>query len=127
MRDSKAERIASEEIALISLIQKPSPLLAKMVDSFGRSFDDQANALVLVHLYEIRDAVAKHYGSESAAISALGVRKEEWKRLGRLANDEPLLEGRHRGRGELPLRHASETELREAREIARRIIQAFAT
>jgi hypothetical protein len=46
--------------------------------------------------------------------------------FGRLANDEPIRQGRHRGRSSGPLRDATELELEKCREISRRIIDAAA-
>jgi hypothetical protein len=80
----------------------------------------------LVHLYEIRDALATKFGGEGAVRSALGIRSKEWSSLGQRANSEPLRQGRHRGTkvgGEL--RDAVESELKDARGIARNMIEAY--
>ena len=55
----------------------------------------------------------------------LNISKNEWSRFGKLANDEPLYEGRHRGENVGQLRHAAESELEEARTIARKMILAY--
>jgi hypothetical protein len=94
------------------------------LNSYKAAVDDPANELV--HLYEIRDALAGHYGGDAAARAKLGISEKEWKRLGILANDAPLKEGRHRGRHSKKLRHATAAELDEARKIARGWITAFA-
>jgi hypothetical protein len=80
----------------------------------------------LVHLYEIRDAAAKHYGGKAPALKALGIPQAEWNELDRLANAEPLREGRHRGKHNPGLRKATKEERTQARAIARSIIRAFA-
>jgi len=92
-------------------------------DSYNPAVTGPANELV--HLYEIREALAKHYGGDAEARRKLGIRWKGWKRLGYLANDASLKEGRHRGRHS-ELRHATVDELDEARKIARRLIEAFA-
>jgi hypothetical protein len=94
-----------------------------MIESFGKSIDDPANELV--HLYEIRDAAADHFGGEIAARTKLGLSKASWSELGRLANDEPLNQGRHRGRQSELLRDATADELDTARRIARQVLEAF--
>ena len=127
VRDSRAERIAEETRRLESLGPKlaRSPLLSALVESFTASIDDPENELV--HLYEILDAVATAFGSQTRARDALGITKAEWSELGRLANNEPLLEGRHRGEHrESGLRGATREELSTARTIALRVIDAVA-
>ncbi len=65
-----------------------SPSLRSVVASYSRSISDPSNELV--HLYEVRDALKKHYGGEDAARVALNITEADWKRLGVLANVEPL-------------------------------------
>jgi hypothetical protein len=127
VRDCRAERIAEQARNLDHLGPKlaRSPLLSDIVESVAASIDDPENELI--HLYEILDAVRKAFGSETAARKALGITKADWSKLGRLANHEPLLEGRHRGEHkESGLRAATPEELAAARSIALRIIDAVA-
>lgn len=77
----------------------------------------------LVHLYEIGDALAKKFGD--AVRAKLGITRAQWSRFGRLANNEPLRQGRHRGKNAGNLRDATEGELQEARGIARTMIEAY--
>jgi len=87
--------------------------------------DDPGNELI--HLYEIFEALSKHFGAQEKARHCLHFTKAEWqclKRLGQLANDEPLEQGRHRGRHPM-LRPASPQELAEARTIAKKLVEAF--
>jgi hypothetical protein len=55
----------------------------------------------------------------------MGLNATDWSRLGRLANSEPLKQGRHRGKSAGGLRDASESELVEARNIARSFVEAY--
>jgi hypothetical protein len=125
VRDTKADRLAHDTAFLQAIAAKipSSPVLRRMFESYGRSAEDPANELV--HLYEIRDAASSHYGTEAAARHALGISKNDWSQMGRLANDGPLREGRHRGRQSGRLRNARQAELDSVRLIARRIIVAF--
>jgi hypothetical protein len=126
VRDTKADRL-QHEAAFVQAIAAKAPssaVLRRMLESYGRSVDDPANELV--HLYEIRDAASNQYANEALARRALGISKNDWSKLGRLSNDEPLREGRHRGRQSGRLRNASEEELDSARLIARQIMEAFA-
>lgn len=124
--DTKAERLASEAEFINDLSPKMmcSSTLRAIARSYGQAVRDPQNELV--HLYEVRDAVAKYYGSESSARSALKISKKEWQTLGRLANEEPLRQGRHRGKKIVGLRPAAQSELTEARAITKNIIKAFA-
>jgi SAM-dependent methyltransferase len=100
-----------------------SPTLNALLESYNAAVSAPANELV--HLYEIRDALATRYGGEDEALRNLQFAEKDWKQLGYLANKAPLKEGRHGG-WHLKLRHASADELDEARRIARHLIEAFA-
>ena len=80
-----------------------------------------------MHLYEVQEAVATKFGGVGAARIALGVSRASWSRLGQLANDEPLKQGRHRGKKVGNLRDATEGELNEARSIARFVVESYLT
>jgi hypothetical protein len=126
LSDSRADRISTDTAFVSSLTPKlvQSATLRAMVRSFGQAVRDPADELV--HLYEVRDAALKHFKTESKARAALGITKAAWQELGRLANDEPLRQGRHRGRQMTGMRDATHAELAAARAVARRIIEAFA-
>lgn len=123
--DSKAERIAAKRTLaeLVQLHRSSSPALAAMLTSFGNAIRDPQNELV--HLYEVRDALSVELGGKSNAIATLGLTPIAWSRLGQLSNDEPLRQGRHRGKSGAALRDATQTELQEAREIARSMLSLY--
>lgn len=125
IEDSKAARIAehSRLLSKVAIKIANSPTLQRMLASYSAAVDDPANELI--HLYEIRDAAKKHYGSKQAALSSLPFPQKRWERLGQLANGEPLMQGRHRGAALTGLRSASREELAEARGIALDLIRAF--
>lgn len=125
VRDTKQERI-QYKADLADLVAKYSlgdNLLKSMLASYSASTADANNELV--HLYEIRDSLSTSFGDEAKSRAALFISKDNWSRLGRLCNDEPLRQGRHRGKKFESLRDATETELSEAREIAREMIEAY--
>ena len=126
VRDTRAERIADDGTELDFLAAKAlkSRSLHGMLESYSRSISDPNNELV--HLYEVRDAIAEHYGSEAAGRAALSIRKTEWQTLGFLSNVEALNQGRHRGKHTGVLRPATADELTKARTIVLRWIRAFA-
>ncbi len=125
VRDTKSERIADDTKFIDSMTPKlaHSPQLMALLQSYKAAVEDPANELV--HLYEIRDALSEHYGGDAEARQKLRITKTDWSRLGELANDAPLKEGRHRG-GHPELRHATAAQLGEARKIARCLIEEFA-
>ena len=124
--DTRAERLRNHEAFVSDLAPRAarSPLLTSLARSYAAALLDPADALV--HLYEIRDALSTSFGGEESARSALGITSTDWRQLGQLANDEPLQEGRHRGRHATRTRPATPTELVSARDIARRLILRFA-
>jgi hypothetical protein len=125
IHDSKLERIDTKR-ELGELVQKYASgddLLQAVLKSWDQSISDPDNELV--HLYEIRDSLAKAFGGEQQARAKLNISDKKWKRLGRLCNDEPLRQGRHRGRKFENLRDATQAELTEARNMAREMIEAY--
>ena len=123
--DSKAERTAAKRrlAELVHLHRSSSPALTAMLTSFGNAIRDPQNELV--HLYEVRDALSVEFAGKSNAIATLGLTSAAWSRLGQLSNDEPLRQGRHRGKSGVALRDATHAELQEAREIARSMLSLY--
>jgi len=126
IRDTKAERIAADSAVIQSVAPKvaKSPLLCGLLTSYSQAISDPANEMT--HLYEVRDALAKHHGGEAATRTALGIGSGDWRRIGQLANAEPLEQSRHRGNFVTGLRAATAEELQAARSIVRSWILAFA-
>lgn len=123
--DSRKER-AEKKKELADLVQKyrsEDPLLSSLLRSNNAAVNDPNNELV--HLYEIRDALSGRFGGETGAQTALGIGGTQWSRLGQLANDEPVKQGRHRGRSAGALRDATEAELKEARSIALSLVEGY--
>jgi len=107
VKDTKSERIAEDTKLIESLAPKvaSSATLDALLESYNAAVSDPANELV--HLYEIRDALAAHYSGENEALQKLQFTEKDWSQLGYLANKAPLKEGRHRG-WHLKLRHAAQ-------------------
>jgi hypothetical protein len=123
--DSRHERIQKKQklAELAEKYRQKDPVVASVLRSYNGAVKDPDNELV--YLDEIRDAIKKKFGDKSAAKSALGITEAHWSRLGTLANDEPLNQGRHRGKNPGVLRDATEGELKEARGIARNLVEAY--
>ena len=123
IRDSKAERLAQlAEFSALFRRRSHDVDLLKMGDSFLAALRDEAN--MLVHLYEILDTLMAKYGGRGSALQTLGLDEAQWNRLHKLANDEPLEEGRHRGSRNV-LRKATMQERDEAEQIGRTIIEKY--
>jgi hypothetical protein len=124
VRDSRRERIDRRvRLALDAAGQITDPALNAILRSYAAAVNDPRNELV--HLYEIRDALATHFGGETAARAALGITADQWSTLGRLSNSDPLTQGRHRGKQLGALREATAAELGEARAIARSMVEGY--
>jgi hypothetical protein len=123
--DSKRDRIEKKKTlaALVSTHRASDALLASLLRSQSAAVRDANNELV--HLYEIREALSTKFADGSATRAILGIGAAEWSRLGQLCNDEPLRQGRHRGKAIATLRDATEDELAEARAISRNMIEAY--
>ena len=95
--DSKSERLNKQkEFAyLVDKHRSSDTTLDQMLKSYQKSVKDPDDELV--HLYEIRDSLSKRFGSKKNAIEKLGITKNEWDEIGKLANMLPLNQGRHRG------------------------------
>lgn len=122
-RDTRAERIA-EQTALVRQVQAAatqSSLVTRLLESYSEAVAHPEDELV--HLYEVRDAVADHFGGKDKAMKTLNLSLDEWQALGHLANATPIKEGRHRGRHP-ELRPATSAELENARAAVRSIILA---
>ncbi len=124
VRDTKLERI-TDKAALGTLIAKHQSdvTLQAMLNSLDTALRDQDDELV--HLYEIREALASRFSSERNARQTVGVGAKDWSRMGRLCNEEPLRQGRHRGRKVASVRDATDAELGEARSIATTMVRGY--
>ncbi len=97
--------------------------LRGMLSSLARATADPRNELV--HVYELRDALAREFSGDRNAIKGLGLSSSSWARLGFLANGAPIHQGRHRGEHGEALRDATAAELSEARGIAATFLRRY--
>jgi hypothetical protein len=121
--DTRRDRIQKKK-KLAELAEKyrsKDQVVESILKSYKSAVTDPENELV--HLFEIREALSSKFGRATRA--TLGISMSNWSKLSMLANDEPLRQGRHRGREVGRLRDATESELKEAREIARKMIEAY--
>jgi len=123
--DSKRDRIEKKRslVDLVSIYRASDGTLASLLRSYDAAVRDPNNELV--HLYEIREALSVKFGGEEALRSTLSISSSQWSRIGELCNNAPLRQGRHRGKTSGVLRDATESELTEARGIARTMTEAY--
>ena len=126
VRDTKAERIAGDrsEVGAIAEKATTNSVLGKMLESLVTALSEPAGEFV--RLYEIRDALSTHFGGDREARNALGISAGDWSRFGFLANNTPVLEGRHRGEHPGGLRPATADERETMRRLAKEWIRKFA-
>jgi len=125
VKDTKAERIAAERhfAELAATHKKTDSIARSILNSFNKAANDPSNEFI--YLFEIRDSLCKRFSNEKGLRDALGIPRNELKRLRILANHEPLVQGRHRGKNPDQLRDATNEEKSEARDIARRLIHNY--
>src|SRR5437868_1828158 len=94
LRNTKAERIAEQDrfVDLVLNGIPKHPLVSVLLKSYSAAVNDPADEFI--HLFEICDALKKHFGDEKKAKKQLGIsdtsRKNLWGCLGKLANNEPV-------------------------------------
>lgn len=122
--DTRAERLEKQGKFGAAVMHSTAndPTLIQILKSFNKATNDPEN--LLVHLYEIREAIAHVFGGEAHAQLEVGVSKKDWKWFGRLANQEPLIEGRHRGKHKNK-RKLEPIELSKALGIAQALIEGY--
>lgn len=122
--DSKAERLGKQAQfrADVGRILPHDIALKRMLQSFRNALENSDN--LLIHLYEIRETLSTEFSGEKAAREAVSVSSGDWSKFGRLANEEPLLEGRHRGKHS-DLRKASADEATWALNFGQRLIEGY--
>lgn len=122
--DTRRDRI-EETNAFVRLVAKHDNdiLLKTLLQSYNLAVEYSENEFI--YLYEIRDALSKRFVGEKNTCTTLKILKTDWSYLGRLANEEPLTQGRHRGKKAPDLRNATREELNEARSICKKFIEAY--
>ena len=100
-----------------------TPLLASLLKSRDAAVRDPDNELV--HLFEIRESLSRHFHGNASAWTKLCIGPSDLEAVWPSVHDEPLRQGRHRGKHAGKLRDATEAELAEARDIAHRMIAAY--
>jgi hypothetical protein len=124
VQDTEQDRIrARAQMAQLAAKHCSDAVVTSLFKSYEAAVQDPAKELV--HLYEIRDALSARFGGEGGARQELGLTRAQWSELGRLANDEPIIQGRHGGKHFDSLRNATQAELDLARSLAKAMVEAY--
>jgi len=126
----KADKKVSEKMKF--RISKNGPLMKKfrndkaletIMNNFKKANIDSEN--FLVHIFYIVEVLGKKFNGRDKMCSILGIPKKKIEILGRLCNDEPLKEGRHRGKYYDRLRKATHEERKKVKGTASEIIEKY--
>lgn len=130
--DSKGNIIHSTKVERIREVNCSGDLGSKYgSDSVANAIlRAHANATIdprkcLVYLYEITEALEVKFKHRDPACKAVNIEPNDWDRLRRLANNEPLEEGRHSGKKFDSLRPATTEELEEAKAISKQLVIGY--
>lgn len=124
VRDSLQEQRDRERALMEQVrLRAHDHVLHKMLRAYRVSQFEGANELI--HLYEITETLATRFKGEHKARRILNVSDADWSGLGRVANNEPVREGRHRGKTIGELRSATSEELNNCRRVAQALIYAY--
>jgi len=124
--DPRAERIEKKQNIGNLAVKYGSidSLLGELLLHFSKAIND--NDHFLIHLYDIIEALKRQFGKEQEVRNRLNISKTKCSELRRLANDAPLMEGRHRARNKpLELRNATKAEWDTAMNIAGEIVEKY--
>ena len=125
IEDTRVKRIEAKRhfAQLAAIYKKVDSIVSAILNSYNNAINDPENEFI--HLYEIIESLCKKFGNEKSLRDALGVSRKKIERLRKLANIEPLIQGRHRGKNPGQIRNATNIEKKEARNIARQLIHSF--
>lgn len=123
--DSRAERIEKKRsLGILAAKHGISDSVArKILQSYNNAIDNPDNCFF--YLYEITDALKKHFGNDNKTVKQLKLSKTRWRRLKELANAVPLKQGRHRGKMISGLRNANRDELDTSMDIAVEMVEKY--
>lgn len=92
-------------------------------ESFGLAHGADEHSIS--HLYDVRDSIAKVFGSEENARKILCLDKDEWSRFGKIFNAESVVGGRHNGKHPTPLKPMSMEERSFVMKFAKTMLFAY--
>jgi hypothetical protein len=121
--DTRRDRI-EETNTFVRLVAKHDNdiLLKTLLKSYNLAVKYPENEFI--YLYEIRE-ILDNISKNTKTTDFFHISEYDWKRFNDLVNNEPLTQGRHRGKKAPDLRNATREELNEARSISKKFIEAY--
>ena len=122
--NTKQDRIERKK-AIADMVSKHAAddIVLALLRSYEDSVREPNNELL--YLYEIRDALYAKFGRKMQSILNISNSDWVWSWFGILCNNEPVQQGRHRGKRYSELRDATDDELSKARRFAQAMIKAY--
>lgn len=105
--------------------QQAVPTLARLYEAYRRAIESPEHEPI--RLFEIVELLNAHFGKNRKAKAALIGTANAYTTLGTLANDLPIVEGRHVGKHADALRPMTDEERQQGRAAARALIAAFSS
>jgi hypothetical protein len=122
--DTKAERLQEQKnLAELSLKYFEDPTVQAILRNYKSAVSEPNSEFC--HLYAIREVLTVRFGAAKNVCSLLNIKKDEWKRLGKLCNDLPGQQGRHQGKKYEQPSKITEAELEDARKIIKTMTKQF--
>jgi hypothetical protein len=122
--DTRRDRIAKrKDLAQRAAKHFGNEAVRSILRSYSAAVIDPRNELI--HLYEIQETLSRRLGGKKKARATLAIGEDDWDALVTIACDEPLLQGRHRGRFPGKLVAATDEQLSRVRVIARTMIEKY--
>jgi hypothetical protein len=113
----------AKEFADMAAKQLAAPTLARLFEAYRRAIESPEHEPI--HLFEIIELLDAHFGTNRKAKAVLKGTAKSYAVLGALANDVPIVEGRHVGQHADALRPMTEAERQQGRAAAKALIAAF--
>jgi hypothetical protein len=92
-------------------------------ESFGLAHGTNQHAIG--HLYDVRDAIAKKFGSEDKAREVLNLKKDEWSEFGKIFNADSVQGGRHNGKHLTPVKPMTDEQRALVMQFAKTMLFAY--
>jgi hypothetical protein len=103
--------------------QKAAPTLARLFEAYRRAIESPEHEPI--RLFEIIEILDAHFGTNHKAKAAMKDAAKAYAAIGTLANDVPIVEGRHVGQHADALRPMTDAERQQGRAAAKALITAF--
>jgi hypothetical protein len=113
----------AKDFADIAAKHQAAPALARLFEAYRRAIESPEHEPI--RLFEIIEILDAHFGTNRKAKAAMKGTGRAYAAIGTLANDVPIVEGRHVGQHADALRPMTDAERQQGRAAAKALIAAF--